>query len=145
MGQGTTRCGSNPPPKRNFRPQIEGEAQVKPNLELIAHEVGELARMVSDKAAIANFVNKVHGTNYHGSDVEKILMGIKPTDSIPRNRAPNAVRQTLLMAEPIAWTAPISTRKGGTDPLLKALLTWGANNNGLPKMTPAMCAERLAA
>jgi len=97
------------------------------DLTLIAHEVRELARMVSDKASIAAFVNKVHGTAYHGSDIEKILLGIKPTASVPQAiRYPNAVRQTAIMAEPIAWTPPISTRRNGIDPLAKALAAYHA-------------------
>ena len=91
---------------------------------LIAHEVKELARMVTDKASIAQFVNKVHGTHYHASDIEKILLGKKPTDSIMRS--PQAVRTSKLMLEPIAFTRPISTNAGGGDPLVKALAKYHA-------------------
>ena len=114
---------------------------MKPDLTLIAHEIKELSRMVTDKAAFAHFINKVHGTNYFASDIEKIQIGIKPTASIPRNLA--GVR--VVVGEPISWSPPISTNRGGTDPLAKALIQWGANNNGLPGMTRAMCVERLAA
>lgn len=95
---------------------------MKPDLVLIAHEVKELARQVTDKAAIAYFINKVHGTNYHASDIEKIQLGIKPTASMPRNLA--GVR--VVVGEPIAWTPPISTHKDGKDPLVKALAQYHA-------------------
>ncbi len=94
-----------------------------PDAILIAHEVNELARMVSDKTAIAQFINKCHGTSYFASDIEKIILGIKPTASVPR-----ALRQTKLMAEPIAWTPPIRTNKSGVDPLAVAVNSYLAKN-----------------
>jgi hypothetical protein len=95
---------------------------------LIAHEVKELARTVTDKAAIAQFINKVHGTKYHASDIKKIMLGLKPSDSIMRN--PQAVRTSKLMAEPIAWARPISTNVGGVDPLAVATNAYLAKYSG---------------
>ncbi len=96
-----------------------------PDAILIAHEVNELARMVSDKTAIAQFINKCHGTSYFASDIEKILLGIKPTNSMPR-----ALRQTKLMVEPITWSPPISTNKSGVDPLAVAVNAYLERNAG---------------
>jgi hypothetical protein len=116
------------------------------DLELIAHEVRELARMVSDKESIAAFINKCHGTAYHGSDIEKILLGIKPTASVPQAiRYPNAVRQTAIMAEPIAWTPPISTRRNGIDPLAKACLEYGVKYGGVMGASANDCKAMLEA
>lgn len=88
----------------------------KPDLVQIAYEVTSLAAMVTDRSAIARHINAVHGTPYQASDIEKILLGIKPTASIPRQNPSKA----KLLAEPIAWTPPISTNRGGEDLLAKA-------------------------
>lgn len=111
------------------------------DLELIAHEIKELSRMVTDKAAIAHFINKCHGTNYFASDIEKIQLGIKPTSSIPRNLA--GVR--VIVGEPIAWSPPISTIRGGTDPLAKACLEYGIKHGGVMGASANDCESMLKA
>ncbi len=97
---------------------------MKPDLTQIEYEVNSLAAMVTDKASIARHINAVHGTNYHASDIEKICLGIKPTNSIPR-----ALRQTKLMVEPITWSPPIRTHKTGADPLATAVNAYLAKHS----------------
>ncbi len=98
---------------------------MKADLTQIAYEVESLAAMVTDRAAIARHISAVHGVNYYASDIEKILLGIKPTNSVPR-----ALRQTKLMVEPIAWSPPISTNRSGVDPLAVAINAYLAKNAG---------------
>jgi hypothetical protein len=93
------------------------------SLALIAHEIEELARLVTDKAIIANFINKVHGTKYHASDIEKIQMGLHPTQSIPRSRA----GVTVNVGSHLPLTPPLTTTNdNGIDPLFKALASYHA-------------------
>ncbi len=102
---------------------------MKPDLTLIAYEVNSLAGMVTDRTSIARHINACHATNYTASDIEKIILGIKPTASVPQAiRYPNAVRQTKLMVEPITWSQPIRTHKTGADPLATAINAYLAKN-----------------
>ncbi len=88
----------------------------KPDLVLIAHEAKSLAAQVNDMAGIARHLNAVHGTRYHANDIEKIIAGIKPTASVPRHHPITKIKAEA----PICWTPPISTTKGGLDPLAVA-------------------------
>jgi hypothetical protein len=101
---------------------------MKPDLVQINYEVKSLATMVTDRSAIAKHINAVHGVNYFASDIEKIMLGLKPSGSIMRN--PQAVRTSKLMAEPIAWARPISTNVGGVDPLAVATNAYLAKYSG---------------
>ena len=93
------------------------------SLALIAHEIDELARLVTDKAVIADFINKVHGTNYHASDISKIQMGLHPTQSIPRSRA----GLTVNVGNYLPLSPPLTTTNdNGIDPLVKALASYHA-------------------
>ena len=87
----------------------------------ITYEVKSLAAMVEDRADIARHISAVHGVNYFASDIEKILLGIKPAGSIPR-----ALRQNKLMGDAIWFEKPLSTNQGGVDPLAKAIAQYHA-------------------
>lgn len=102
---------------------------MKPNLELIAHEIKELARSVKDSAILADFINKVHGTNYHGSDIEKIQMGLRPNQSVPRNMAGVKV----VVGDPLPAAPALTTlNDNGFDPLAKALAQYHAKRTSGP-------------
>lgn len=93
------------------------------NRELAIYEAKQLAVTVKDHAVVANFINKVHGTNWHVSDIEKILMGIDPVASIPRVMA--GVR--VVVGEALPSSAPLkTTNDNGVDPLAKALFAYHA-------------------
>lgn len=79
---------------------------------LIAYEIRLLAKDVTDNALIAKFINRSPDTKITARDVAKLLD--------PPLRAPVQIRSTKLMAEPIAWQPPISTNRGGFDPLAVA-------------------------
>lgn len=92
--------------------------------DLIAHEVRELSRTVSDKAAIANHISLVHGVEYTASDVTKILSGKDPE---PRLRSPVQVRVSDLMGGHLPLSPPLTTTNdNGVDPLAKALAAYHA-------------------
>ena len=91
------------------------------DLVQITYEVKSLAAMVKDRADIARHISAVHGVNYFASDIEKILLGIKPTASAPR-----ALRQNKLMGDAIWFEKPLSTNQDGVDPLAKALAKYHA-------------------
>lgn len=92
--------------------------------DLIAHEVRELSRMVTDKAAIANHISKVHGVEYTASDIKKILTG-KALQ--PRLRSPVQVRVSDLMVGDLRSSPPLTTTNdNGIDPLVKALASYHA-------------------
>ena len=93
------------------------------NRKLAIYEAKQLARQVKDNAAVADFINKVHGTNWYASDIAKILMDIDPRHSIPRSRA----GVTVVVGDAIAPTAPLTTlNDNGVDPLAQALFAYHA-------------------
>ena len=96
------------------------------DLVQITYEVKSLAAMVKDRADIARHISAVHGVNYFASDIEKILLGIKPTGSVPR-----ALRQNKLIGDAIWFEKPLSTNQEGGDPLAIACLKYGVKNGGV--------------
>ena len=111
------------------------------DLSLITYEAKMLATQVNDLADIARHLNRVHGKNYQVNDIQKLLSGIKPTASIPRQNPSKA----KLMADPIAWTPPISTNRRGFDPLAKACLEYGVKHGGVMGADVASCEAMLKA
>lgn len=92
--------------------------------DLIAHEVEQLGRMVSDRVAIAAFVNKVHGTSYTAADIESIQRGIFPEAKLGY---PVQVRVSDLMGGHLPLSPPLTTTNdNGVDPLAKALAAYHA-------------------
>lgn len=92
--------------------------------KLIAHEVKELSRLVSDTAAIAKYINRVHGTDFDATDIELFQQGKAPIE-----RRPVQVRLTKLMGDALPVSRPISTNDNGSDPLLKALASYHAKRS----------------
>lgn len=91
--------------------------------KLAIYEAKQLGRQVKDNAVVANFINKVHGTNWDASDIAKILMDIDPRHSIPRSRA----GITVVVGEPLPLSEPLTTTNdNGIDPLVKALAVYHA-------------------
>lgn len=91
--------------------------------KLAIYEAKQLGRQVKDNAVVANFINKVHGTNWDASDIAKILMDIDPRHSIPRARA----GITVNVGEPMLPSPPLTTTNdNGVDPLAKALFAYHA-------------------
>lgn len=96
------------------------------NRKLAIYEAKMLARQVKDHAAVANWVNKVHGANWQACDIDKIVMGIDPRHSIPRARA----GVTVKVGEPLQPSAPLTTTNdNGVDPLAKALAAYHAKRS----------------
>lgn len=94
--------------------------------KLAIYEAKQLARQVKDHAAVANFINKVHGANWQASDIDKIVMGIDPRHSIPRSRA----GVTVVVGDPLPPSAPLTTTNdNGIDPLAKALFAYHAKRS----------------
>lgn len=91
--------------------------------KLAIYEAKQLARQVKDSAAVANFINKVHGTNWFACDIDKIVMGIDPRHSIPRSRA----GLTVNVGSHLPLSPPLkTTNDNGIDPLVKALANYHA-------------------
>lgn len=94
------------------------------NRDLIAHEIKELSRMVSDTAAIANYINRVHGVNFAASDIENIQRGAFPEARVSQ---PVQIRVSGLMDGALPLSPPLkTTNDNGIDPLVKALASYHA-------------------
>lgn len=96
------------------------------NRKLAIYEAKQLARQVNDNVAVANFINKVHGTNWQANDVAKIRMDLDPRQSVPRNLA--GVR--VVVGEALPLTPPLTTLNDNKiDPLFKALAEYHAKRS----------------
>lgn len=90
--------------------------------KLIAHEVKELSRLVSDTTAIAKYINRVHGTDFDATDIELFQQGRAPIE-----RRPVQVRLTKLIGDALPVSPPLTTlNDNGVDPLAKALAAYHA-------------------
>lgn len=88
-----------------------------------------LATYISDKSAISAHVSREFGARYTVADIERML-GRKATDSVPRG-----VRGGVWNG-PAPVTPPLSTNRGGGDPLAKALHRYGMKY-GIPGVADA--------
>lgn len=96
------------------------------NRKLAIYEAKQLARQVNDNVAVANFINKCHGTSWKASDIAKIRMDLDPRQSVPRNMA--GVR--VVVGEALPLTPPLTTLNDNTiDPLLQALAAYHAKRS----------------
>ena len=94
------------------------------NRDLIAHEIKELSNMVSDTAAIANYINRVHGVNFAAIDIENIKRGAFPE---ARVSIPVQIRVSGLMDGALPLSPPLTTTNdNGIDPLVQALASYHA-------------------
>lgn len=111
--------------------------------DLIAHEIKELSRMVSDTAAIANYINRVHGENFAARDIENIQRGAFPE---ARVSIPVQIRVSGLMDGALPLSRPLTTTNdNGVDPLAIACLEYGIRYGGVMGASANDCKAMLRA
>lgn len=95
--------------------------------ELIAYEVKEFARLVTDSAAIAYHINRVHRVSFTASDIDNIKRGFFPEVIM---RQPVQIRVSDLMEGHLPLSQPLTTLNDNKiDPLFKALAEYHAKRS----------------
>lgn len=99
--------------------------------DLIRYEIDQLAKSVENAIDIARSINRVHGTTYSASDIQRLIRGKPPRkkrDAVKRAIQPAAVAK---QTGAISWAPPLTTVRGGVDMLAKACLEYGLKNGGV--------------